>query len=177
MKATGIIRRIDELGRIVIPKEIRKNLRIKVGESLEIFVDSDENIVLKKFSVMNKITDLSQELTDAIYSFVKHNVIITDNNTVLAASGKIKKEYLNQPISASVEESINRRESMFQNHFKEIEIIEGKEITCSYVNKSILADGEAVGMIIIFSTDQKMLDVDMTIAEIVSSFMTKYLVE
>ena len=76
-----------------------------------------------------------------------------------------------------VEESINRRESMFQNHFKEIEIIEGKEITCSYVNKSILADGEAVGMIIIFSTDQKMLDVDMTIAEIVSSFMTKYLEE
>lgn len=175
MKATGIIRRIDELGRIVIPKEIRKNLRIKVGENLEIYVDSDENIVLKKFSVMNKITDLAQELTDAIYSFVKHNVIITDNNLIIAASGKIKKDYIKKPISKNLEESISRRENMLQNHFKEIEIIDDNNITCSYVNKAIIADGESVGMIMIFSTEQKMLEVEMTIAEIVSSFITKYL--
>lgn len=177
MKATGIIRRIDELGRIVIPKEIRKNLRIKVGENLEIYVDSDENIVLKKFSIMNKITDLSQELTDAIYSFVRHNVVITDNNKIIAASGKIKKEYINQPISNNVEEMINRRESLFQNHFKDIEVVDSKSITCSYVSKAILVDGEAIGVIIIFSMDEKVLESDMTIAEIVSSFMTKYLEE
>ena len=69
MKATGIVRRIDELGRIVIPKEIRKTLRIKEGENLEIYVDSDENIILRKHSLMNKINDFAQNFAEAIYSF------------------------------------------------------------------------------------------------------------
>jgi len=143
MKATGVIRRIDELGRIVIPKEIRKNLRIRVGESLEVFVDNNENIVLKKFSVINKITDLAQELTEAIYSFVKHDVIIFDSDIIIAASGKMKKDYLNKNISSIMQEAINRRENILQNHFKDIEIVENKKITCSYVNKSIIVDGES----------------------------------
>ena len=68
MKATGIIRRIDDLGRVVIPKEIRKNLRIKEGDNLEIFVENEE-IIFKKFSMMNKINDLANELTDSIYTY------------------------------------------------------------------------------------------------------------
>ena len=87
MKATGIIRRIDELGRIVIPKEIRKTLRIKEGESLEIFVDNSENIVLKKYSIIKKMDDFAQDFVDAICSFIKHNVIIANNDTILAVSG------------------------------------------------------------------------------------------
>ena len=90
MKSTGVVRRIDDLGRIVIPKEIRRNLRIKEGENLEIFIEN-ENIILKKYSMMNKINDLSQELTDAIYTFTKHNVFITDTDSVVAGSGKLKK--------------------------------------------------------------------------------------
>ena len=75
MKATGIIRRIDDLGRIVIPKEIRKNLRLRVGESLEIFIDGDD-IVLKKFSVVSRISDLAQQLVDSMNIFTKYNIII-----------------------------------------------------------------------------------------------------
>ena len=82
MKSTGVIRRIDDLGRIVIPKEIRKNLRIKEGDNLEVFIDS-EDIILKKYSMMNIINDLSQELTDAIYTFTHHNVFITDTMEIL----------------------------------------------------------------------------------------------
>mgnify|MGYP003390658125 CR=1 FL=1 len=93
MKATGIVRRIDDLGRVAIPKEIRRNLRIKEGDNLEVFVEG-EDIILKKYSMMNKINDLSQELTDAIYTFTKHNVFITDTDTVVAGSGKLKKDYL-----------------------------------------------------------------------------------
>ena len=92
MKATGIIRRIDDLGRVVIPKEIRKNLRIKEGDNLEIFV-VNEDIILKKYSMMNKINDLAQELTDAIYTFMKHSIFITDTDQVVAASGPLKKKY------------------------------------------------------------------------------------
>lgn len=69
MKATGVVRRIDELGRIVIPKEIRKTMRIREGENIEIFIDGNQNIVLKKYSIIKKLGDFAQSFTDAIYSF------------------------------------------------------------------------------------------------------------
>ena len=176
MKATGVIRRIDDLGRIVIPKEIRKNLRIKEGESLEIFVE-DENIVLKKYSLMNKISDLALELTESMYTFTKHNIFIADNDTILAASGTLKKKYLNKNISDSISESIKKRERMLQNYNKEIEIIDDEKINCSYVLSTIIASGEAVGIIIIISEEEKLTEIEMQLANIVSSFITKYLEE
>jgi len=174
MKSTGVIRRIDDLGRIVIPKEIRKNLRIKEGDNLEVFVDN-EDIVLKKYSMMNKINDLSQELTDAIYTFTKHNVFITDTDLIIAGSGKLKKDYINKPISNFIEKSIKRRDKILENHFKELSFIENEELECSYILSTILVNGEAVGMIVIISEEEKLSEVEMQLASIVSSFMTKYL--
>ena len=174
MKATGIIRRIDDLGRIVIPKEIRKNLRIKEGDNLEIFV-VNEDIILKKYSMMNKINDLAQELTDAIYTFMKHSIFITDTDQVVAASGPLKKKYLNKNISDFITESIKRRDKILENHFKELNFIEDEKLTCSYVLSTILVNGEATGMILIISEDEKLGESEMQMASIVSSFMTKYL--
>ena len=174
MKATGIIRRIDDLGRVVIPKEIRKNLRIKEGDNLEIFV-VNEDIILKKYSMMNKINDLAQELTDAIYTFMKHSIFITDTDQVVAASGPLKKKYLNKNISDFITESIKRRDKILENHFKELNFIEDEKFTCSYVMSTILVNGEATGMILIISEEEKMSDSEMQMAGIVSSFMTKYL--
>ena len=174
MKSTGVVRRIDDLGRIVIPKEIRKNLRIKEGDNLEVFIDS-EIIILKKYSMMNKINDLAQELTDAIYTFTKHNVFITDTDIVVAGSGKLKKDYINKPISKFMEKSINRRDKLLENHFKELNFVKEEEIECSYILSTILVNGEAIGMIVIISKDEKLSEVEMQLASIVSSFMTKYL--
>ena len=174
MKATGIIRRIDDLGRIVIPKEIRKNLRIKEGDNLEIFVQNEE-IILKKYSMMNKINDLAQGLTDAIYTFMKHSIFITDTDSVVAGSGPLKKNYLNKNISDFIIDSIKRRDKMVENHFKELKILEDEIITCSYVMSTILVNGEATGMILIISEEEKMGESEMQMAGIVSSFMTKYL--
>ena len=174
MKSTGVVRRIDDLGRIVIPKEIRKNLRIKEGDNLEVFIDN-EDIILKKYSMMNKINDLSQELTDAIYTFTKHNVFITDTDTVLAGSGNLKKEYINKPISNYIVKSISRREKILENHFKELTFVNDEELECSYILSTILVNGEAIGMIVIISEDEKLSEVEMQLASIVSSFMTKYL--
>ena len=174
MKSTGVVRRIDDLGRIVIPKEIRRNLRIKEGENLEIFIDN-ENIILKKYSMMNKINDLAQELTDAIYTFTHHNVFITDRDTIIAGSGKLRKQYINKPISNFIDKSINRREKILENHFKELNIIGEEIIECSYILSTILVSGEAVGIILIMSKEEKLTEVEMQLASIVSSFMTKYL--
>ena len=174
MKSTGVIRRIDDLGRIVIPKEIRKNLRIKEGDNLEVFVN-DEDIILKKYSMMNKINDLSQELTDAIYTFTKHNVFITDTDIVIAGSGKLKKIYLNKPISNFIVKSINRREKLLENHIKELNFVNNEILECSYILSTILVNGEAAGMIVIISEEEKLGEAEMQLASIVSSFMTKYL--
>ena len=174
MKSTGIIRRIDDLGRIVIPKEIRKNLRIKEGDNLEIFVQAEE-VVLKKYSMMNKINDLAQELTDAIYTFMKHSIFITDTDQVVAGSGPLKKEYLNKNISDFITEAIKRRDKMIENHFKELSFTVDGSLTCSYVMSTILVNGEATGMILIISEEEKLGESEMQMASIVSSFMTKYL--
>ena len=174
MKSTGVIRRIDDLGRVVIPKEIRKNLRIKEGDNLEIFINGEE-VILKKYSMMNKINDLAKELTDAIYTFMKHSIFITDTDTVVAASGPLRKKFLNKNISEFISDAIKRRDRMIQNHFKELNFVEKEDITCSYVMTTILVNGEAVGMILIISEDEKLGEAEMQIASIVSSFMAKYL--
>ena len=174
MKSTGVIRRIDDLGRIVIPKELRKNLRIKEGDNLEIFIDN-EDIILRKYSMMNKINDLAQELTDAIYTFTKHNVFITDTDTIIAGSGTLKKDYLNKSISNFIIKSINRREKILENHFKELNLIKEEEIECSYILSTILVNAEAIGMIVIISEKDKLSEIEMQLANIVSTFITKYL--
>ena len=75
MKTTGVIRRIDELGRIVIPKEIRKSLRIKNGESLEVYLDGD-SIILKKFSQIESLESISVDYVEAFNQIIKHNIIV-----------------------------------------------------------------------------------------------------
>ena len=91
MKTTGVVRRIDELGRIVIPKEIRKNLRIKNGDSMEIFLN-DEEIVLKKYSPIESLENVLINYVDSFNQVMKHNIIITDRDKVIAISGSLKKK-------------------------------------------------------------------------------------
>lgn len=177
MKATGIIRRIDELGRIVIPKEIRKTQRIKEGENLEIYVDDEENIILKKYSAMKKMEDFAQDFTDAIYSFIKHNVFITDNDTILAFSGPLKKQYNQKPISEELETKVKRRENMIEKHNKKIHLIEDVEEEGTYAVSPIIVNGDTVGMVMIFSNDEIVEDETFRIVQIAARFLETHLSE
>ena len=85
MKATGVVRRIDELGRIVIPKEIRKNFRIKEGENVEIYID-DNNIILKKYSELKNVSDISSNIIDSVFSVINKDIIITDMSNIMELS-------------------------------------------------------------------------------------------
>ena len=102
MKSTGVVRRVDDLGRIVIPKEIRRTLRIRDGEALEIFVDS-EMIALKKFSKMTDMTEVSKELVDIINGSINKTVLISDRDRFIAGSGSLKKAYVEKNISKELE--------------------------------------------------------------------------
>lgn len=172
MKSTGIVRRIDELGRLVIPKEIRKILRIREGENLEIFLNN-ENIILKKFSFMNKIEEHAQNFTDSIYELVKYNILITDTDNIIAFSGPLKKQYINKKISEQLITFIKRRDSIHEKYKKKLKLIDDKEIECTYVLNSIITNGDVAGLVIIFSEDERVSEIEMRICNIAANFLAK----
>jgi len=103
LKATGIVRRIDDLGRVVIPKEIRRTLRIREGDPLEIYVDREGEVILKKYSPVGELGDFAKEYADSLYEAIGHIICITDRDNVVAVAGASKKEYLNRPLGPAVE--------------------------------------------------------------------------
>lgn len=175
MKATGVVRRIDDLGRIVIPKEIRKNLRIKEGENLEIYIDNQDQIVLKKYSLMKNMENFAESLADSLYTLMQKNVLITDGDTVLAASGPLKNEYQNGVLSEHLLRSLKIRENIVETHEKEIEFIEDKKEECTYTIQSIIVGGDVYGLVVAFSLDEPITDLDGKIVNMATNFLSKYL--
>ena len=111
MKATGVVRRIDDLGRIVIPKEIRKTLRIKEGDPLEIFTDREGGIILKKYSPIGELSEFATEYAETLAKTTGHIACITDKDTVIAISGGSKKEYLEKGVSKQLEQIMDDKEN------------------------------------------------------------------
>ena len=99
MKATGVVRRIDDLGRVVIPKEIRRTLRIKEGDPLEIFTDKEGEVILKKYSPIGELSEFATEYAETLNKTTGHIACITDKDTVIAVSGASKKEWLEKEVS------------------------------------------------------------------------------
>ena len=177
MKATGIFRRIDELGRIVIPKEIRKNLHIREGDSIEIYITENEEIMLRKYSSLKNIKDFAQRFTDSIYSLLKSNILVTDKDHIIAASGECKKDYLEKGIHEEVATFIAIRNNILEKHKKAIHFLEDKEVECTYVIEPICVEGEVEGLFIIFSTEDAITETEQKIARIATEFFMKYLEE
>ncbi len=173
MKATGIVRRIDELGRIVIPKEIRKTLRIKDGENLEIYVDTNENIILKKHSLLKKMESFAQDLCDSVQTYIKENIIIVDNDKIIAASGELKKKLNNQDISTDIENKIERREEMVEKHLKQLKITDDFSIECTYAISPIIINGDCNGTVMIISKKNNIDETTFKITQIISEFIRK----
>ena len=176
METTGVVRRIDDLGRVVIPKEIRRTLGIKDGTSLEIFVDKDM-VALKKHSSMNNLSHFAEVYVESIYNALKKDIIITDRDNVIACAGSIKKEYLMKPISSYMEECINKRNNVVQSEKKEINIINEKKENCSYVINTIISNGDSIGLIIILSSNETIGDLEAKTAQIASQFFGKHIEE
>lgn len=171
MKATGIIRRIDDLGRIVIPKEIRKSLRIREGENLEIFVEQNDKIVLKKHSLLGQIENFAQDLTDSVHLFIKENIIITDNDRILAVTGNSKKNILDKSVSEEIELKIKRHEEILEKHTKTLKLTDDYEIEGTYAISPIIVNGDCIGLVIIVSSNNNVDESTFKIAQIMSEFI------
>ena len=109
MRATGIVRRIDDLGRVVIPKEIRRTLRIREGDPLEIYTDAGGEVIFKKYSPMGEMSNFAEQYAEVLNRVAGRPVIITDRDHVVAASGVSKKEYLERRISDALEDLMESR--------------------------------------------------------------------
>lgn len=174
MKNTGVVRRIDDLGRIVIPKEIRKTLRIKDGESLEFFLNSD-NIVLKKYSPFEGLQNFYKMYADSIYSELGCNIFIVDRDSIVAVSGDFRKRYLNKPISSTIDSIVQNRVVVSSKEISKIEIITGDLVEGSYVIAPIITSGDAVGAVIIMSMSSKIDDFIIKTGVIAAKFLGKYI--
>lgn len=153
MKSTGITRRIDDLGRIVIPKEIRKNLKIKENEVLEIFINNDE-IILKKFSRFNDSEKVLSDYIKVINDMTGNDVIITDRDKVILSTKKLEERLLNKKLSEYVNDLIENRSIFLSNDMKGIEVIDNEKIKQNYYFIPFIIDSDVVGSIIMFSSKE-----------------------
>ena len=109
MKATGIVRRIDDLGRVVIPKEIRRTMRIRCGDPLEIFTDGGGDVIFKKYSPIGEMSAFASQYADVLAKAMGSTIVITDRDSIIAVGGNGKKDYLDMRISKSLESIIEQR--------------------------------------------------------------------
>ena len=171
--SSGIIRRIDELGRIVVPKEIRKSLRIRNGDNLEVIVEG-ENIVLKKYSQVENATDMVAVYAESFYQVLKYNVIVTDTDKVVAIAGSLKKKYLNNNISESIITMIERRDCFTSQKKSNIEISPGTNEYGYYAVSPIINNGDSIGLVIILSLETPMLEQEEKLAKILANMLGNY---
>lgn len=175
IKATGIVRRIDDLGRIVIPKEIRKKFKLREGDPMEIFV-TEEGILFKKYSPVGQLDDFAKEYASSLFENTGHTAIITDRDTVIAIAGGSRREYLDKNVGEIIYQCLDNRISKMNNDLIDFEIIDGvKEECSSFVITPIVIEGDPVGSILLLNKDEnvKMGQLEIKLVETAASFLVK----
>lgn len=176
MKATGIVRRIDDLGRVVIPKEIRRTLRIREGDPLEIFTDRDGEIILKKYSPIGELGAFAKEYAESLAKNAGHITCIVDKDQIIAVSGGVKKEFMEKHISSELEEVINNRNTLIANRNDSnfVPILEDDSESYNHeLITPIICEGDVLGAIVMLSDSQTMGEVEGKLAQTAAGFLGK----
>lgn len=179
MKATGIVRRIDDLGRVVIPKEIRRTLRIREGDPLEIFTDREGGVILKKYSPIEELSEFSKEYAEALQQTIGNIVIIADKDSIISVSGCSKKEYMDKKVGSDIESIMDGRRAVILGSGSEKVVplydSEDENVYKAQVISPIVAEGDAIGAVIIVSKEEnaKFGDLELKLAETASAFLAK----
>ncbi len=181
MKATGIVRRIDDLGRVVIPKEIRRTMRLKDGDALEIYTDSDGEVIFKKYSPIGELSPFAGQYAEAIYKNCDLPTVITDNDHVIACSGVPKRELADRRLTPACEELLENRRSFVMGRnvgsHRPIKPIEGVERYAGIVFP-IISAGDAVGTVIILGDGTSApSETAVKLAQVAASFLGKQMEE
>lgn len=176
LKATGIVRRIDDLGRVVIPKEIRRTLRIREGDPLEIFVDRDGEVILKKYSPIGELGDFAKEYAESMADATGHIAMIADRDIIIAVAGGSKKDFLDKPISEEIESSMEDRRTITNPTAGEYTLVRDRpERFGACVIAPIISAGDPIGAVILANREEstKMGDLEQKLAETGAGFLGK----
>ncbi|MBR4866163.1 MAG: AbrB/MazE/SpoVT family DNA-binding domain-containing protein [Clostridia bacterium] len=178
MKATGIVRRIDDLGRVVIPKEIRRTMRIREGDPLEIFTKSDGEVIFKKYSPMGELTLFSSQLCETIFKTTGIPAVVCDRDIITAAAGSAKRELLEKKVSLTLEKIMESRRSYRVEAGEELCPVtsEGSDFRISAA-VPITAGGDVSGCVLFVSKEGENFsyctETESKIAGTVASFLSK----
>ncbi len=174
MKATGIVRRIDDLGRVVIPKEIRRTMRIREGDPLEIYTEKDGEVIFKKYSPVGELSNFALQICDTMGKTTGFAAAITDRDTVIAVSGVPKRELVEKRISSELEQIMEERH-IYQRTPPElaIPVVEGVDKYGMEIAAPIIAEGDVMGCVIFLATDgsKALGEVEYKLAQTVAGFL------
>ena len=176
MKATGIVRRVDDLGRIVIPKEIRRTLRIREGDPLEIYTDKDGGVIFRKYSPMGDLQEFAAQMCEAIGSATGHIAAISDRDSIIALCGAPKRELVDKPNSAELEKLMEQRKFYrYQNGDAVIPACESSDKYHLGVAAPILSQGDLMGcvMLLLQDQDKPLSEADQVLAQTAAGFLGK----
>lgn len=179
MKATGIVRRIDDLGRVVVPKEIRRTLRIREGDPLEIFTAREGEIILKKYSPIGELNEFANEFCESLYENTNFIAIISDRDNIIAIAGGSKKEYLEKRISPELERIIESKDTyIVDEKTKPIRLYyedEDPEEYKAQVIGPIIMQGDPIGSVILMSKEEDKIvgEIEVKLVNTSASFLAK----
>lgn len=178
MKATGIVRRIDDLGRVVIPKEIRRTMRIREGDPLEIYTDKDGGVIFRKYSLMSGLADFAGQLCETLNRTTGKVAVITDRDSCIAVAGAPRREVLDKAISGRLEQLMEQRQ-IYQHRDGEEAILlcDGENRLCLSVAAPILSEGDVLGCVV-FADEAgatRSGEVEYKLAQSIAAFLGKHM--
>ena len=180
MKATGIVRRIDDLGRVVIPKEIRRTMRIREGDPLEIFTSNDGDVIFKKYSPIGELSNFASVYAEVMLKGTNLPVVICDRDTCVAASGISKREVLERRLSSELEDLMDQRKTytLTPANDKRFYPLEGVERGAA-VAIPILAAGDVVGAVCMLAAETGAVpsETDVKLSQVAAAFLGKQMEE
>ena len=178
MKATGIVRRIDDLGRVVNPKEIRRTMRIREGDPLEIYTSRDGEVIFKKYSLLGGLEDFAAQLCETMSRSTGAICAVTDRDTIIAISGGGKRELLGKRITAALEQVMeSRRIYQLTAGGQPVPVSDSAGQFMAHVAAPILAEGDLLGMVLFIGTDPAQIpgDAEYKLAQTVAAFLGKHM--
>lgn len=179
MKATGIVRRIDDLGRVVIPKEIRRTMRIREGDPLEIYTDREGEVIFKKYSPVGELATFAAQYAETLHKTCQLSIVITDRDNVIACAGVPKREYGDRKLSREFEEIMEKRsfynEQASANE-EGMKVVDGSSanVRCAM---PIISEGDVTGAVASLSSGEGVIDrsVEEKLIQTAAMFLGKQL--
>lgn len=179
MKATGIVRRIDDLGRVVIPKEIRRTLHIREGDSLEIYTDKDGEVIFKKYSPMGEMTEFASQMCESMHKTTGVTAVICDRDSIIAAAGNARRELMDKRISSQLAQLMENRSIYCAEKRANLPVCDEHEELCIGVAAPIVSAGDLMGCVAFVTAKDTAFtgETESKLAQTVSAFLGRQMEE